>query len=808
MAGRYAERFAILSLLLVAAALVSSMRETRAWAAANGPAVIPTPRSIQMLPAPARFFPSDKGLRILLCGEENPTARLAVDALSHAFEDNGNLPPARVFANRGVHDPHSYDVVMCGERSDGVEAMLPLELAQSKSLDHDQGYVIYSVADAPVLLYSRTSLGLLYAASTLGQVLEPAEKGLALRHLIVEDFPSFPFRGNNWNLFAEIGGWSYERGDGLVEYEKRLMRKLDLCARYKINVVIVDGVGWNADRFPGYADMMRRLNRAARTRGIHLCYTGYSAGYGPPPYHAPVFQNRREYPDGEVYACCGNPSSESVETTRTMGTCLSNRQLLAEKQENLVDFVRRVEPGMLYLHGLDINSINECEVSWAMRCPDCRGQWPSDSIFAADGMAGAYGWYYNALAGSVNEVKSDETDYDAARDCILYMISPNYTQSSESDAEWNAHLEYFTTLSRELHYKNIMIGLREQFCNQDTRTFRCREMRAALDREGSGVPFGVIHFYGGDLYDNNVPFLPVPLFNKCFEGVGLVLNGNGNAYQEPQQLLNAEYGWNPDGSAFLHMAPPSLFDEFRSRLLRLSSGEEKPAELFGEGAFLDAACRSLYGKEAGKWVAQMYRLEGIQPLNELSRTMYRPSVLLPVWNTLMPVGRFSTFRRHGVQWQRELGPSQWNAVRLLRDANAEMVELNRKAAELIARARAECRDPEAVRDLAWLESTLTAGGELASATAQYLKLFERAHAAAAAGSSEPDLEQEIETLERHLAAQLAASENDRTQPLLDHLGGDVGYRCAVLGRLRDELNNMLETLRSGVWPATPISVWW
>ena len=128
--------------------------------------------------------------------------------------------------------------------------------------------------------------------------------------------------------------------------------------------------------------------------------------------------------------------------------------------------------------------------------------------------------------------------------------------------------------------------------------------------------------------------------------------------------------------------------------------------------------------------------------------------------------------------------------------------------QLIARARAECRDPEAVRDLAWLESTLTAGGELASATAQYLKLFERAHAAAAAGSSEPDLEQEIETLERHLAAQLAASENDRTQPLLDHLGGDVGYRCAVLGRLRDELNNMLETLRSGVWPATPISVWW
>lgn len=659
------------------------------------------------------------------------------------------------------------------------------------------------------MLYSRSPIGLLYAVATLAQLLEPAADGARLPCVAVEDLPLFRYRGNNWNLFAEVGGWSGERGDGLREYEARLLRKLDLSARYKINLVLIDGVGWNAERFPGYGAMMQRLNQAARRRGIHLGYVGYSAGYGPPPYFAPVFENRRHYPDGPVYPCSGNPAYENVDRTRTMGTCLSNRPLLAAKQRNLVDFVRRVEPGLVYLHGLDINSIAECEASWAMRCPACRSRWPNDSLCAGDGMAGAYSWYYDALAEAINTVSSGRTDYEARRDCLLYMISPNYTDRHEPDAEGNVHLEYFHVLARELAQPNIVLGIREQFGNRQSSSWRCEQMATALTRDAGPVPFGVFHFYGGDMYHNNAPLLATPALNARFRGADMVINGNGNAYQEPQQLLNAEYCWNPTGSAFLRLEPPVDADRFHREHALLSSGQERPGEIFAAGGFLDTACRSLYGEEAGTWMAAVYRLQGIQPLGELSRSLHRPSVLLPVWNTLMPVGRFSTFRRRDVQWQREIGDAQWRAIDVLRQACEEMARLNRQAVEFTAHAAAACAEREdTASDIAWMGVTLQQGGVLAQLTAAYLDLFQRAHPAACASGPAPQLREEIRALLQRLDDCAATIDASHREAVLDHLGGDVGHRREVVGHLQHELRLMLGTLRSGVFPAPRESLWW
>ena len=89
-------------------------------------------------------------------------------------------------------------------------------------------------------------------------------------------------------------------------------------------------------------------------------------------YDGTIFRNRKRYPDGPVYACCGMPGIKHTETSRTMGTCLSNRTLLKLKQQELVEFVRRVEPGMLYIHNVDAMGIKESTEVWRLRCPACQ----------------------------------------------------------------------------------------------------------------------------------------------------------------------------------------------------------------------------------------------------------------------------------------------------------------------------------------------------------------------------------------------------------------------------------------------------
>ena len=56
----------------------------------------------------------------------------------------------------------------------------------------------------------------------------------------------------------------------------------------------------------------------------------------------------------------------------TMGTCLSNQALRRLKCENIREFVRAVQPGLLYIHGLDISSRDGAKGAWATRCPECR----------------------------------------------------------------------------------------------------------------------------------------------------------------------------------------------------------------------------------------------------------------------------------------------------------------------------------------------------------------------------------------------------------------------------------------------------
>lgn len=776
--------------------------------------LIPTPRQFRSAGGKAKLYAAGSTCRILLCGKADPQAEFAAGFLRARLEKMGKAR-WRVLPAKGkdVTGARPSDILLCADGNAALASRVGTDLACLEGLAIQQGYAIRSAADAPAILFARAPAGLLHAVATLLQLVRAEAGNLLLDNVEITDWPEFEYRGNNWLLANELFGWSYDRGDGLKAYENRIVRKLDLCALYKINLVGFDGFGWNPERFPGYGALMRRLAREARLRGIKLEFGGYGSGYGMQgAYDGKIFQNRKRYPDGPAYTCCGMPGISHTETSRTMGTCLGNRPLLKLKQQELVEFVRRVEPGMLYIHNVDAMGIRESTEVWKLRCPDCRRKWPNDAVVAEDGMAGAFASFYNALAEAINGVRNPKTGYDAARDCLLMMVSPAYTSLEEADDEWQKECGYFTLMSRLCRERNIVFGLREQFCNHQDASLRYRQLREMVDRDGNGHRFANIYFYGGDGFTSTYPFLATPVMNRYFQGAHIIMTGNGDGYQEPQQLLHAEYSWNPHGSAF-HVEPMAPTREaWKQRYRDLCSTRASIPAISGKGGFLDVACHRLYGPKAGPKVAEIYRMLGRNSLKSVfpegfQRTAYdRPPVYMPLGNKLAPV---SIFSNAGVVWKQEFNAEGVAKVRNLARAYREMIGMNRRAEKLAQRAAGECGEPEKADDLNWLAGTLACGAQILEAGVRYLELFVPAQRQAArGGKGKAPILKRIRDEEKRLAALDRALSARAPGPALDPKGADLGAGPGTVAGLRNCLQGMRETLKTGRWPKPGESVWW
>lgn len=779
--------------------------------------LIPTPRHLRFLGGTAKRYSRGSICRILLCGKTDDQAEFVADFLRARLVRAAGIRWSVVRAGAGeVSRARPADMLLCADGSSALSSLLGSDLARLEGLEGlaaQQGYGIRSAQDSPVVLFARSSVALLYAVASLLQLVRTEGGDILLNNVELKDWPEFEYRGNNWLLANELYGWSYDRGDGLKAYEKRIIRKLDLCALHKINLVGFDGFGWNPERFPGYGAMMRRLARAARLRGIRLQFGGYGSGYGlQAAYDGNIFQNRTRYPDGAVYTCCGMPGISHTETSRTMGTCLSNQALLKLKQEELVEFVRRVEPGMLYIHNIDAMGIKESTEVWKLRCPACRKKWPSDAVVAEDGMAAAFASFYNALAQAVNKVRNPNSGYVAARDCLLTMVSPAYTSLEEADHEWRQECGYFNLVSRLCRERNIVFGLREQFCNFQDASPRYRALREAVDANGKGHRIANIYFYGGDGFTSSYPFLATPVLNRYFQGAHIIMTGNGDGYQEPQQLLHAEYSWNPHGSAF-HVEPMAPTREaWKQRYRDLCTTRASIKAISGKDGFLDVACERLYGPKSGAKVAEIYRMFGRNSLQSLfpegfQRTAYdRPPVFLPLSNKLAPVGIFSNA---GIVWQKEFSAESVVKVRHLARTYREMIALNRRAQRLAQRAAGDCVELETANDLRWLARTLACGARILEAGARYLDLFVPAQRQAARNrdGSAPILrrirseEIRLTALERELASRAPGL-------ALDPKGADLSAGFAAVAGLRNGLRTMRETLKTGRWPNPGAHVWW
>ena len=540
---------------------------------------------------------------------------------SCSFTEGGNIKTTKIYTDfpvagaleaaldllKGqIADRESADVIITGDLSALTEA----EKATFANKNADtQGYVLKKDKDGPIIIAAMTGLGAAYGLMTLLQI-----KDQPLKSFCICDWPDFRYRGNKWLIFTETNIWSYDFGDGIEAYRQRIISKLDMCLRFKINMVYFDGFGPDPDRTPHYQELMQELNRQARKRGIHLIYGAYTMGYGLSAhafgrFYGKTYRNERS---GELYDCMGTYIKDPDRNGgmpyiigRSFGTCISNEELMDAKLEELCDFIRKVQPGGLYLHNMDSHLIHP--VLWNARCDECRKRWPNDDLFAADGMAGAFADFFDRLNSGLQSVKTE--GYDAAEDLLIFNVSPGYMWYIMDDAELETTRQFWYAVQRYSKVKKNVIPLfRELFFNHDDDRMRLPEIVA--EKWDHSQDFGIVNFSGGDGFYSDKLFFPSSVFNYMFKGANALITCCGNAFQEPLQIFNAEYMWNSEHSGFYTLNPRPQNDEsFMKLYFESQKTAFRPEEIYGEGGMLDVICEKLYGNH-GQAMAKIFKLTG------------------------------------------------------------------------------------------------------------------------------------------------------------------------------------------------------
>jgi hypothetical protein len=636
--------------------------------ASDLPLVIPQPQAMRSVgPRPLLLGQDGWTLAATTSLEKGALMEEAAEVVEKALQSwklrKGSQPPVTsiVLATKAA--------LASGAAAGDMPAWTPRELA-TLALS-EQAYVIRMRPEghAKVWIVGASPVGAYYGAATLVQLMTAAKPGtVVLPQVEVQDYPDTPGRMcANWVLTWDWEVNGYDWGDGLPAFLDRCRRKIDLCARYKVNRVrflggrISPGPPYMKDRYAKIKRFALELNRYARRKGVALQFSSCSWGmdyYGwGSPYGQPWILNRESYPDGPVYSCvCG-----------TTGDCLSNEALIGQIAARQKQLVQDLEPGSIYLHNIDVSSYAEVAAAWKKRCPRCRRQFPDDEPSSARGCAAAVAHLYNRLTAELRSVRNPASGYDAARDLEIVFASPGYSYWAESDAEWDKDIKYFCEVGRQLRDKrNVQITFREQYQRLDYRGLRIEEMDRALTGVGwPRAPF-VFAVQGADFLDSARMFVSSPVLTESYHGAATLYNFNGRVHSELQVLANANYAWN-------HRAPGSVDLRWfagaalRQEASRYSSGAKHSEFLFGR--FLETACAGLYGQDAAEPMAAFYRLEKQQG----------PILPWVIWID-------GHWREAAYPWQAQ-------------------ADRNWQAKQLVDRAAAACHTP-AKADLVWLSRCL------------------------------------------------------------------------------------------------------
>ena len=549
------------------------------------PNFFPQPKQLR-LHGRARRFDPEAGVRIVADGEGDfaRAREVIADEIAKAFP-HAVLPPA------------------------AGKAKWELRLELGLSRPEPEAYRL-TVSGTRIAVTGSTWRGLLCGWATLRQLLDPESGEVpALRDAEIDDWPDIRYRAaSRWLVDLEGTGMAYDWGTGPADTFRRYREKIDFAMRHKINFAFFEGFSFRLDKYPGYADDLRSLNRYAADRNVALEYGIHGIGIGGrnPEFHDVVHcgfvkglgdLNRRSYPGGEPYKCMGKDENHP---TRYNGSCRSNEALNRLKQQQLVRFVSQVQPRALYIHHEDIG-FTTLGTDWLRRCEECRKRWPDDEALSERGALGAVVYGMNVLCEALATVKDPASGYDAARDCKLIFVPPGYGGGEMSDEEWRKVTAMYDMISRLLAPgANIWLCCREMYEGPGNRFLCIDEMAKTIRKYGDHKLF-LFSINGADSFTNGGIFTPGAACNGYFRAAECIFNFAGTIFQETQEAYNAECCWNlpPLPEKFVSTPGP-----FKRPLVFYDT----PPEFFRRGGFVRRFADAFYGRAAGKWMVKILEL--------------------------------------------------------------------------------------------------------------------------------------------------------------------------------------------------------
>ncbi len=567
----------------------------------------------------------------------------------------------------------------------------------------EQGYIL-TRREKKVELRAQSSVGFLYGLMTLRQMYGDAPEEFTIR-----DRPQVRFRGNMNTVWAESGVWSYDFGDGLDAAQERLYRAIDDSARAKLNLMYVDAFGFLTERFPGYDAVMKAVSEYAQVRGVRTMIGGYGMGYGQSAhgkntFMGRVFRNRYPYPDGELYDCIGTCEHDEKQPVsellgRSYGTCLSNDALTDDKISEIREYLEKTGVSVLYMHNMDADEIHE--PLWMARCEYCRERYPSDSLYASDGAAGAFAAFYDRVLEGL---------LPACPELILCPVSPGYAYAvSTNDRAFEKCRRFWrAVVSNMKRSAHVIPTFRELFYQHEDDRLRFDMLRESMGRQA----FGCVFFSGGDGFYSDKQYVPSAALAGTMREADLILCANGGALQKPTQYANAEYLWNTDGSAFYKAELAKNYADFMKQYDDLREGRVHPEGIYGEGGLLETSCILLFGEAAGKRMASLLRLHG-----KNGEVALFTACSVEIWTR-------RTYLIYPMRWDK---PTDAAGIENYRERFAETALVTHDAADILAELlQSGAASEEDVSYLTFLRDSCVINARLCRYLTRYMDLYRAA----------------------------------------------------------------------------------
>ena len=633
----------------------------------------------------------------------------------------------------------------------------------------EQGYILRRGRDG-IRLQAQNSAGFLYGLMTLRQLADTAPV-----EFYIQDRPQIRFRGNMNTLWAESGVWSYDFGDGLEAACARIRGAIDHAARAKLNLMYLDGFGFRPERFPGYNRIMQELAAYGKTRCVRMMAGGYGMGYGSSEFGNTFmgrsFRNRMPYPDGEIYDCLGTYKPEELGEQmlgRSFGTCLSNDALTDDKIADLREYLRATGISVVYMHNMDADQL--FAPLWLGRCSHCKARFPSDALDAPDGAAGAFAAFYDRILDAL---------LPEFPDLVICPVSPGYgLPETMTDIAFENSRIFWAAVLRYCRNRDALIPtFRELFCQREEPSLRYDLLHEKLSR------FGSVYFSGADGFYSDQIYTPSAAYIAAMQHADLIVCANGEALQRPIWYTNAEYLWNPTGSAFWNAEIPRSYEAQMAHYDALRQGRLRPDGLYGPEGLLETSCALAYGKNLAKPMADLFRLQGKNGEHPIFTASN-----VELWTN-------SSILNYPMLWDT---PAERPQQLQYRERFAESAAVTAAAEEILTQVLKEeslCAEVRAHLEFMHFSSIFC--GQLCSQLARYMDLYIAADQVLTEGKAQPaELTAQCHALIQDAKASLRQTEQDGRVPF-DPLGGILRRRGELFAFVAYCAGQIVQSLQTG-----------